>query len=190
MDAFFLSPSSFSILFLLTILQLSYARDGFHCTSCAPFDYGNLVNISYPFWTHPYNQPSYCGYGNEGYKLKCRQNQPPVMTLSSREFYVLHLSQSHGLLRIKQVESNNTFPQPILINNAFNYTETAENITLFYDCRNRGSPNHRFSCRKGGKETSLMFFKEDENECIGYSEQVEIPIGKKAFDDLIGGTAP
>ncbi|MBA0799899.1 hypothetical protein Gohar_010382, partial [Gossypium harknessii] len=32
-----------------------------------------------------------------------------------------------------------------------------------------------------------MFFKEDENECIGNSEQVEIPIGKKAFDDLIGG---
>ncbi|KAK8278746.1 hypothetical protein V6Z12_D09G064400 [Gossypium hirsutum] len=187
MDAFFLSPSSFSILFLLTIFQLSYARDDFHFTSCAPFDCGNLVNISYPFWTHQYNRPSYCGYGDEGYKLKCRQNQPPVMTLSSQEFYVLHLNRSHGLLTIKRVELNNTCPQPILMNNAFNYTETAENITLFYDCRSRGGPNHRFSCRKGGKETSLMFFKEDENECIGYSEQVEIPIGKKAFDDLIGG---
>ncbi|KAG4128949.1 hypothetical protein ERO13_D09G049950v2 [Gossypium hirsutum] len=32
-----------------------------------------------------------------------------------------------------------------------------------------------------------MFFKEDENECIGNSEQVEIPIGRKVFDDLIGG---
>ncbi|TYI64060.1 hypothetical protein E1A91_D09G060600v1 [Gossypium mustelinum] len=187
MDAFFLSPSSFSILFLLTIFQLSCARDDFYFTSCAPFDCGNLVNMSYPFWTHQYNRPSYCGYGNEGYKLKCRQNQPPVMTLSSQEFYVLHLNRSHGLLTIKRVELNNTCPQPILMNNAFNYTETAENITLFYDCRSRGGPNHRFSCRKGGKETSLMFFKEDENECIGNSEQVEIPIGKKAFDDLIGG---
>ncbi|XP_012484276.1 LEAF RUST 10 DISEASE-RESISTANCE LOCUS RECEPTOR-LIKE PROTEIN KINASE-like 2.1 [Gossypium raimondii] len=187
MDAFFLSPSSFSILFLLTIFQLSYARDDFHFTSCAPFDCGNLVNISYPFWTHQYNRPSYCGYGDEGYKLKCRQNQPPVMTLSSQEFYVLHLNRSHSLLTIRRVELNNTCPQPILMNNAFNYTETAENIKLVYDCRSRGGPNHRFSCRKGGKETSLMFFKEDENECIGNSEQVEIPIGKKAFDDLIGG---
>ncbi|KAG4182524.1 hypothetical protein ERO13_A09G049300v2 [Gossypium hirsutum] len=187
MAAFFLSPSSFSILFLLTIFQLSYALDDFHFTSCAPFDCGNLSNISYPFWTDQYNRPSYCGYGNEGYKLKCRQNQPPVMTLSSQEFYVLHLNRSHGLLTIKRLELNNNCPQPILINNAFNYTETAENITLFYDCRSRGGPNHRFSCRKGGKETSLMFFKEDENECIGYSEEVEIPIGKKAFDYLIGG---
>ncbi|KAA3455763.1 LEAF RUST 10 DISEASE-RESISTANCE LOCUS RECEPTOR-LIKE PROTEIN KINASE-like 1.2 isoform X1 [Gossypium australe] len=148
MDAFILSPSSFSILFLLTIFQLSYARDDFHFTSCPPFDCGSLSSVSYPFWTDQYNRPSYCGYGNEGYKLKCRQNQSPVMTLSSQEFYVLHLNRSHGLLTIKRVELNNTCPQTILINNAFNYTETAENITL---------------------------------------EQVEIPIGKKAFDDLIGG---
>ncbi|TYI64062.1 hypothetical protein E1A91_D09G060700v1 [Gossypium mustelinum] len=113
MDAFFLSPSSFSILFLLTIFQLSYAQDYFCFTSCAPFDCENLSNTSYPFWTDQYNRPSYCGYGDERYKLKCRQNQPPVMTLSSQEFYVLHLNRSHGLLTIKRVESNNTFPQPI-----------------------------------------------------------------------------
>ncbi|MBA0767095.1 hypothetical protein Gotri_016048 [Gossypium trilobum] len=133
--------SSFSILFLLTIFQLSYAQDDFLFTSCTPFDCGKIVDISYPFWTDQHNRPSYYDFPNEGYTLKCRQNQPPVMTLNSQEFYVLHLN-----------------------------------------CRGL---DHRFSCRKGGKETSLMFFKEDKNECIGNSEQVEILIGKKAFDDLI-----
>ncbi|KAB2011969.1 hypothetical protein ES319_D09G056500v1, partial [Gossypium barbadense] len=140
--------SSFSILFLLTIFQLSYAQDDFCFTSCTPFDCGKIFDISYPLWTDQHNRPSYYDFPNEGYTLKCRQNQPPI-------------------------------------NNAFHYTKIAENITLFYYCQNSGGLNHRFSCRKGGKETSLMFFKEDKNECIGNSEQVEILIGKKAFDDLI-----
>ncbi|MFQ6631155.1 hypothetical protein Gotur_008449 [Gossypium turneri] len=177
--------SSFSILFLLTIFQLSYAQDDLYFTSYTPFDCGKIVDISYPFWTDQRNRPSYCGFPNEGYTLKCRQNQPPVMTLNSQEFYVLHLNWSYGLLTIKRVESNNTFPQLIYINNAFHYTKIAKNITLFYDGQSSGGPNHRFSCRNGGKETSLMFFKEDKNECIGNSEQVDILIGKKAFDDLI-----
>ncbi|TYG52911.1 hypothetical protein ES288_D09G066600v1, partial [Gossypium darwinii] len=165
--------SSFSILFLLTIFQLSYAQDDFCFTSCTPFDCGKIFDISYPLWTDQHNRPSYYDFPNEGYTLKCRQNQPPVMMLNSEEFYMLHLNWSHGLLTIKR------------INNAFHYTKIAENITLFYYCQNSGGLNHRFSCRKGGKETSLMFFKEDKNECIGNSEQVEILIGKKAFDDLI-----
>nr|KJB34322.1 hypothetical protein B456_006G059800 [Gossypium raimondii] len=131
--------SSFSILFLLTIFQLSYAQDDFCFTSCTPFDCGKIFDISYPLWTDQHNRPSYYDFPNEGYTLKCRQNQPPVMMLNSEEFYMLHLNWSHGLLTIK----------------------------------------------RGGKETSLMFFKEDKNECIGNSEQVEILIGKKAFDDLI-----
>ncbi|KAH1091538.1 hypothetical protein J1N35_018795, partial [Gossypium stocksii] len=186
MDAF----SSFSILFLSTIFQLSYAHDDdIHFTSCAPFDCGNLPNISYPFWTDQYNRPSYCGYGDEGYKLKCMQNEPPVMTLGSQDFQVLHLNQSRDLLTIKRVELNSTCPQQILITNLFNYSETAENITLFYDCRSRGGSNHSFSCRKGGREMFPVLFKEDENDCDGSSEKVEIPVGKKAFDDLMSGTS-
>ncbi|MBA0683639.1 hypothetical protein Goari_025278 [Gossypium aridum] len=94
--------SSFSILFLLTIFQLSYAQDDFRFTSCTPFDCGKIVDISYPFWTDQHNRPSYCGFPNEGYTLKCRQNQPLVMTLNSQEFYVFHLNWSHGLLTIKR----------------------------------------------------------------------------------------
>ncbi|KAA3455766.1 LEAF RUST 10 DISEASE-RESISTANCE LOCUS RECEPTOR-LIKE PROTEIN KINASE-like 2.1 [Gossypium australe] len=127
MDAF----SSYSIVFLLTIFQLSYAHDDdIHFTSCAPFDCGNLPNISYPFWTDQHNRPSYCGYGNEGYKLKCLQNHPPVMILGSQDFQVLHLNQSRDLLTIKRVELNSTCPHQILITNLFNYSETAENIIL------------------------------------------------------------
>ncbi|MBA0614936.1 hypothetical protein Godav_015148, partial [Gossypium davidsonii] len=160
MDAFFLSPSSFSILFLLTIFQLSYAQDDFCFTSCAPFDCGNLSNISYPFWTDQYNRPSYCGYGDEGYKLKCR---PPCY---DAQFPRILCAASQS---VSWFVDNQT-----------------SGIEQHLSSADLGGPNHRFSCRKGGKETSLMFFKEDENECIGNSEQVEIPIGRKVFDDLIG----
>ncbi|KAK8525896.1 hypothetical protein V6N13_016973 [Hibiscus sabdariffa] len=199
MDAFFflsvsvsVSPSSLSLLFLLflTILHVSIANSNndtdTQFTSCAPFDCGNLTNISYPFWTDHLPRPSYCGFGDEGYKLKCMPNQPPVLTLSSQEFRVLYLNASHGLLTIQRLNLS-TCPGEISITSAFNYSETAENITLLYDCRSSGlQSNHSFNCTRNGRETSpvTVLVKDEENNC---SEKVEIPVGAKAFDDLMNG---
>ncbi|TYI09288.1 hypothetical protein ES332_A09G062300v1 [Gossypium tomentosum] len=180
----------FYLIPFITIFQLSYAHDDdIHFISCAPFDCGNLPNISYSFWTDQQYRPSYCGYGDEGFKLKCMQNQPTVMTLASQHFQVLRLNQSRDSLTIKRVELNSTCPQQILITNLFNYSETAENIILLYDCRSRGGSNYSFSCRKGGREMFPVLFKEDENDCDESSEKVEIPVGKKAFDNLMSGTS-
>ncbi|XVF53878.1 hypothetical protein PTKIN_Ptkin05aG0135000 [Pterospermum kingtungense] len=187
---FFLSPSQFSIfsiLFLLISFHVSYADDDIHFTSCPSFHCGNLgISISYPFWTD--SRPAYCGYGNEAYKLKCiPENQPPVMTLGSQEFQVMNLNQSGGLITIRRMEfgDNYTCPQEILINNAFNYTETSENITLFYNCRSRGLA---YTCKENGRERSVSWFKTNEYECDD-GEKVEIPVGKKAFDELMNGFA-
>ncbi|KAL4362345.1 hypothetical protein GQ457_04G012230 [Hibiscus cannabinus] len=186
-SSFFLSvsPSSLSLLFLLffTILHVSIANNetDTQFTSCAPFDCGNLRHISYPFWT---DHLSYCGFGDEGYKLQCMENEPPVLTLSSQQFRLLHLNASRGLLTIQRLDLN-TCPRQISITPAFNYTFSAENITLLYDCRLRGlQPNHSFSCSKDGGEASpvsvTVLVKDEENEC---SEKV----GAKAFDDLMNG---
>ncbi|KAK8483287.1 hypothetical protein V6N13_016978 [Hibiscus sabdariffa] len=182
------SPSSLSLLFLLffTVLHVSIANSNndtdTQFTSCAPFDCGNLTNISYPFWTDHLARPSYCGFGDEGYKLKCMPNQPPVLTLSSQEFRVLYLNASHGLLTIQRLNLS-TCPRQISITSAFNYSETAENITLLYDCRSSGlQSNHSFNCTRNGRETSpvTVLVKDEENNC---SEKVEIPVGAKASDD-------
>ncbi|KAK9045306.1 hypothetical protein V6N11_059192 [Hibiscus sabdariffa] len=198
MDAFFfflsvsvsVSPSSFSLLFLLflTIFHVSIADPNkdtdTHFTSCAPFHCGNLTNISYPFWTDHLQRPSYCGFGDEGYKLKCMPNQTPVLTLSSQEFRVLYLNASHGLLTIQRLDLT-TCPGEISITSAFNYSETAENVTLLYGCRSTGlQSNQSFYCTRGGREEFPVLVKDEENEC---GEKVEIPVGAKAFDDLMNG---
>ncbi|XWS37634.1 hypothetical protein CRYUN_Cryun19dG0061600 [Craigia yunnanensis] len=188
---FFLSSSPFSIisiLFLLILFQVSYADDDFHFTSCRPFDCGKLGNISYPFWTDYLHRPAYCGYGDGAYKLKCIQNKPPVMTVGSQDFYVVHLNQSRGLITIQRVQFGEIIcPQEILINNVFNYSDTSKNITLRYDCGRRGLTNESFTCKKDGRETFAMLFKSNENECGG--EKVQIPVEKKAFEELMRGIA-
>ncbi|XVE64029.1 hypothetical protein DITRI_Ditri07aG0068600 [Diplodiscus trichospermus] len=190
MDAFFFySPSPFSIisvLFLLIFSQLSYSHDDIHFTSCPPFDCGNLHNLSYPFRTDDIDRPAYCGHDNEAYKLKCFQNQPPVMTISFQEFQLLHLNKSHGLITIRRMElGENTCPWQILVNNVFNYSDTAKSVTLLYDCGSRGITNHSFICEKDGSERFGVLSENNGNECGG--EKVEIPVGNKAFDELMSG---
>ncbi|XP_039040517.1 LEAF RUST 10 DISEASE-RESISTANCE LOCUS RECEPTOR-LIKE PROTEIN KINASE-like 1.2 isoform X2 [Hibiscus syriacus] len=195
MDAFFffffLSPSSSSLfsLFILTVFQVCCASHDIHFTSCAPFDCGTIRNISYPFWTDDLRRPSYCGYGDEEYKLECMRNEPPVLTLSSQQFRVLNLNASFGLLTIQRVNLS-TCPGEILITSAFNYTFSAENITLLYGCdRFRGlHSNHSFSCTSDGREEFPVLFEDEENGCDDNGEKVVIPVGKEAFDDLINGT--
>ncbi|KAK6249686.1 hypothetical protein SCA6_003691 [Theobroma cacao] len=185
----FLTPTFFSIIsifFLLNFFQVSYSKDDVHFTSCPhPFDCGNLGNLSYPFWTD--DRPAYCGYDHEVYKLKCIPNQPPYITISSQEFQVVHLNQTHGLMTIQRVESEeNTCPEEIFTYNVFNYSDTAANITLLYGCPSRGFADNSFTCKKDQSETFAVFGNNDEYHCRG--KVVEVPVGKKARDELIRGT--
>ncbi|WRX16766.1 Wall-associated receptor kinase [Theobroma cacao] len=110
-------------------------KDDVHFTLCDPFECGNFRNLSYPFWTDDLHRPAYCAYDHEAYKLKCKQNQPPVITIGSQEFQVVHLYQPRGLMTIQRLElGENTCPQEIFTYNIINYSDTAANITLFYDC--------------------------------------------------------
>ncbi|EOY21088.1 Kinase superfamily protein, putative [Theobroma cacao] len=160
--------------------------DDVHFTSCPhPFDCGNLGNLSYPFSTD--DRPAYCGYDHEVYKLKCIPNQPPYITISSQEFQVVHLNQAHGLMTIQRVESEeNTCPEEIFTYNVFNYSDTAANITLLYGCPRRGFADNSFTCKKDQSETFAVFGNNDEYHCRG--KVVEVPVEKKARDELIRGT--
>ncbi|KAK6261363.1 hypothetical protein QUC31_007179 [Theobroma cacao] len=185
----FLTPTFFliiSIFFLLNFFQVSYSKDDVHFTSCPhPFDCGNLGNLSYPFSTD--DRPAYCGYDHEVYKLKCIPNQPPYITISSQEFQVVHLNQAHGLMTIQRVESEeNTCPEEIFTYNVFNYSDTAANITLLYGCPRRGFADNSFTCKKDQSETFAVFGNNDEYHCRG--KVVEVPVEKKARDELIRGT--
>ncbi|KAK6276502.1 hypothetical protein POUND7_006211 [Theobroma cacao] len=185
----FLTPTFFliiSIFLLLNFFQVSYSKDDVHFTSCPhPFDCGNLGNLSYPFSTD--DRPAYCGYDHEVYKLKCIPNQPPYITISSQEFQVVHLNQAHGLMTIQRVESEeNTCPEEIFTYNVFNYSDTAANITLLYGCPRRGFADNSFTCKKDQSETFAVFGNNDEYHCRG--KVVEVPVEKKARDELIRGT--
>ncbi|OMO56283.1 hypothetical protein COLO4_35697 [Corchorus olitorius] len=187
MDAFFffLSPSFFSLFFLL----VASAEDDVHFASCAPFDCGNLKNISYPFWTDHHGRPAYCGFDYEGYKLKyCMENQFPVLTISSQEFRLLHLNQSRGLMTIQRLEfgENTTCPQEIFMDNKLNYPDTSVNIALSRGCRSL-SANYSLKCKWLGTELIPLFFNKNDENQVGCVKQVEVPVEKKALDELMLG---
>ncbi|OMO51756.1 hypothetical protein CCACVL1_29611 [Corchorus capsularis] len=189
------SASFFSIIsslffFFLVALRVSSADD-VHFASCAPFDCGNLPNISYPFWTDHHGRPAYCGFNNdERYKVKCTENQPPVVTISSQEFQLLHINQSFWLMTIQRPElgEDTICPKRVLIDDVFNYSDTTVNMTLSYgNCRSRAAANHTFKCKVDGLEAVDLLFENNELGCV---EQVEIPVGNKALEELkLGKTA-
>ncbi|XP_058723176.1 LEAF RUST 10 DISEASE-RESISTANCE LOCUS RECEPTOR-LIKE PROTEIN KINASE-like 1.2 isoform X2 [Vicia villosa] len=109
--------------------------------SCTPFNCGNFINVTYPFWNFN-TQPSYCGH--PGFKLYC-QNGHLTIEIKSQEFRILHLNQTSQLLRISREDfydldaNHKRYCPKDYINvdvdsHFFNYTANNENYTALYDC--------------------------------------------------------
>ncbi|XP_058722445.1 LEAF RUST 10 DISEASE-RESISTANCE LOCUS RECEPTOR-LIKE PROTEIN KINASE-like 1.2 isoform X2 [Vicia villosa] len=109
--------------------------------SCAPFNCGNFLNISYPFWNLN-TQPNYCG--RPEFTLDC-QNGLLTMEILSQKFRILDINQSSQVLRIARDDlwsfvPGKEFPCPKHYINVeidshfFHYTSNNEMYTILYEC--------------------------------------------------------
>ncbi|XP_058722447.1 LEAF RUST 10 DISEASE-RESISTANCE LOCUS RECEPTOR-LIKE PROTEIN KINASE-like 1.2 [Vicia villosa] len=110
-------------------------------TSCAPFNCGNFINISYPFWNFN-TQPSYCGHPK--FMLDC-QNGSLTIEIKSQKFHILHMDQASQILRIAREDMWNLvagerrlcpkhYTNVDIDFHLFNYTSNNEIYTILYEC--------------------------------------------------------
>ena len=104
----------------------------------APFNRGNLVNLSYPFWGS--YRPNYCGHPS--FQLDCSSNVPQI-NITDINFGVLQIINSPRILKVARtyhLESWELFCPAAFVNtsidnNLFSYIPSVDtNLTLYYNC--------------------------------------------------------
>ena len=107
-----------------------------YLTCEAPFNCGNLVNLSYPFWAS--NRPIYCGHPS--FQLDCRSNVPQI-NITAMNYRVLEINDSSQTLKVARTDYLDTICPAALVNttidnNLFSYIASGDtNLTLYYNCR-------------------------------------------------------
>ncbi|XP_050242242.1 LEAF RUST 10 DISEASE-RESISTANCE LOCUS RECEPTOR-LIKE PROTEIN KINASE-like 2.1 [Quercus robur] len=123
-----------------------------YLTCEAPFNCGNLVNLSYPFWAS--NRPNYCGHPS--FQLDCSSNVPQI-NINTMNYGVLEINNSLQTLKVARTDYLDTMCPAALVNttidnNLFSYiTSDDTNLTLYYNCRSplAAFPNlafYQFNC--------------------------------------------
>ena len=123
-----------------------------YLTCEAPFNCGNLVNLSYPFWAS--NRPIYCGHPS--FQLDCRSNVPQI-NITAMNYRVLEINNSSQTLKVAGTDYLDTICPAALVsttidNNLFSYIAPGDmNLTLYYNCRRPPAANqnlaiYQFNC--------------------------------------------
>ena len=111
------------------------ADDEKYLTCEAPFNCGNLVNLSYPFWAS--NRPNYCGHPS--FQLDCSSNVPQI-NITTMNYRVLEINNSSQTLKVARTDYLDTicpaaFVNTTIDNNLFSYVTSSDtNQTLYYNC--------------------------------------------------------
>ena len=112
------------------------ADDEKYLTCEAPFNCGNLVNLSYPFWAS--NRPNYCGHPS--FQLDCSSNVPQI-NITTMNYRVLEINDTSRTLQVARTDYLDTICPAVLVNttidnNLFSYVTSSDtNLTLYYNCR-------------------------------------------------------
>ncbi|CAL5186576.1 unnamed protein product [Lathyrus oleraceus] len=128
------------LLFPLLLSQFYGTADEMY-TSCEPFNCGNFVNITYPFWNYN-TQPSYCGHPK--FMLDC-QDGSLTMEIKYQKFHILRIDQASQILRIAREDiwdfiSGDIELCPKHYTNVdidfhfFNYTSNNKMYIMLYEC--------------------------------------------------------
>lgn len=94
-----------------------------------------MKGIGYPFWGD--GRPQFCG--QQGFELKCQNDDYPLIDIGSLEFRVLSISNSTYAMRIARTDfwdqtCPKEFQSTTLNYTLFDYAGTDRNLTLFYGC--------------------------------------------------------
>ena len=94
-----------------------------------------MKGLGYPFWGD--GRPKFCG--QQGFELKCQDDDYPLIDIGSLEFRVLNISNSTYTMRIARTDfwdqtCPKDFQSTTLNYTLFDYAGTDRNLTLFYGC--------------------------------------------------------
>ncbi|XP_050238035.1 LEAF RUST 10 DISEASE-RESISTANCE LOCUS RECEPTOR-LIKE PROTEIN KINASE-like 1.3 [Mercurialis annua] len=176
-----------ALFFLSVLFSVSNCQDDENYRKCiTPFSYGNLMHLSYPFWSD--DRPEI--YGHEGFKLtNCTEAQVPIITIQNEEFRVVSVNQSGSLMTIAREDywediCPDNFANTTLNQTLFTFSQPFPNISLFYNC-NYQPPSMKqiiFPCYSRNSfyatDDILRGWGIDRPEC---EQRVNIPI---LMDDL------
>ncbi|KAF3964988.1 hypothetical protein CMV_010785 [Castanea mollissima] len=105
----------------------------------APFNCGDLMDLSYPFWGS--KRPNYCGHPS--FQLDC-SNKIPRINITYMNYRVLKVFHSTRILKVAASARTDyfdffcpaAFVNTSIDNNLFSYiTSLDTNLTLYYNCR-------------------------------------------------------
>ncbi|RYR57262.1 hypothetical protein Ahy_A05g022985 [Arachis hypogaea] len=137
------------------------------------YNCGTISNISYPFWG--VDRPRYCGGGDQ-FNLTCElgTGQFASIQIASQKFQVIHIDGVQNKMRM--------IPMPPIVKHefcsmkrdfnlsspSFWYSETVQNITIFYDCP-AGFSN--FTCpsssnHRNKKNNNVVFYEGVEEQVL------------------------
>lgn len=138
-----LFPSITLSLMIVTITLIHFptsllADNEKYPTCKAPFNCGDLVNLSYPFWGP--NRPNYCGHPS--FQLDCSSNFPQI-NITHMNYRVLKFFSSSRILKVVGRTDYldmfepcpSAFVNTSIDNSLFSYiTSLNTNLTLYYNC--------------------------------------------------------
>ncbi|XP_022717316.1 LEAF RUST 10 DISEASE-RESISTANCE LOCUS RECEPTOR-LIKE PROTEIN KINASE-like 2.1 [Durio zibethinus] len=150
------SPLVFLVIILLSVQIPTFLCQGndSYVVCSKPFQCGNLLNVSYPFWGG--DRPEYCGY--PGMELTC-QGEETQITILSISYKVIEINLDIQAFTVARTDYlTNLCPQK-LVNTTLDfsflsYAWNLENITLYYGCLtianlSSGFPS-QFNCSNNG----------------------------------------
>lgn len=129
-----------------------------------------MKGIGYPFWGG--GRPKFCG--QQGFELKCQDDDYPLIDIGSLEFRVLNISNSTYAMRIARTDFwDQTCPKELqsttLNYTLFDYAGTDRNLTLFYGCPDEvlsqlpatWNSSNNFTCSVEGTNDTTAFYADE-----------------------------
>ena len=156
-----------------------------------PYKCGGLFDIDYPFWGE--NRPHYCGGGDQFY-LTCETGQLTSIQIGSQKFRVEHIDTQDYMMRMVPLPREYEFcslPFNFSLSPLFWYSESVNNITIFYNCPSEVSNDgNNFTCPGSGSENqNVVYYEGVEDEVLKqYPElkkcgrRLQVPTDEAALD--------
>ncbi|XP_050216282.1 LEAF RUST 10 DISEASE-RESISTANCE LOCUS RECEPTOR-LIKE PROTEIN KINASE-like 1.2 isoform X2 [Mercurialis annua] len=177
-----------SLLFITFLLTNGASLKSPNPNYCPPFNCGNGVIISYPFWHQAQQHEYYCGY--PGFNISCHA-QTPVLHLSNNgDFYypIKNINSSNKSVTVSYTELNcpKLTHDFVLRNSLFNYTIGNKIVKFFYNCSLYPPSLPHVQCLQYGGKRSYEF-KEGEIPEFDWRRYCESTVVAPVLDEGVNG---
>ncbi|CAK9312148.1 unnamed protein product [Citrullus colocynthis] len=167
---------SFSFTIAWFDLQLCFSNDANdEFKACGVYyNWGNLVNISYPFWGN--ERREFCG--RREFELNCKENRTTTIQINSIEYNVLKINQSDNRMTIARSDlfddycPKNQIETATLDHRLFKYS--SNNLWVWYDCPPQQGilEEFMFSCGWNGERSGRANYALEKKDAMNWSKNI------------------